>query len=183
MYLQARTIDWPARVQFLIEPARQQLIAEHVARPVDLLFLVQDNPFIPVGREGLFLRGLHAGLHGDIVLALHLLLPQVENSIREILAMQGVITSKLESDATQDERDLGWVLTRPEMAKIFGESMAFDLRGLLVERFGLNLRNAIAHGLLAESQMITPGAIYAWWLVLRLCCIPIARGRNETSGY
>lgn len=179
MYSQARTIDWPARVQVLIEPARQQLVAEHAARRVDLLFLVQDNPFVPVGREGLFLRGLHAGLHGDVVLALHLLLPQVENSIREIFTAHGVITSKLETDTTQDERDLGWMLTRPEMAKIFGDGMAFDLRGLLVERFGLNLRNDLAHGLLAESQMITPGAIYAWWLVLRLCCIPIARALSR----
>lgn len=174
MYSQARTIDWPTRVQFLVEPARQQVIAEHAARRVELMFLIQDNPFVPIGREGLFLRGLHAGLHGDVVLALHLLLPQVENSIREIFTAKGVITSKLESDATQDERDLGWMLVHPEMAKIFGEGMAFDLRGLLVERFGLNLRNDIAHGLLDESQMITPGAIYAWWLVLRLCCIPIA---------
>jgi len=175
MYSLARTIDWPARVQVLIEPARQQIVGEHAARRVDLLFLVQDNPFVPVGREGLFLRGLHAGLHGDVVLALHLILPQVEHSIREILTAHGVITSKLESDATQDERDLGWMLTQPQMTTIFGEGMAFDLRGLLVERFGLNLRNNIAHGLLAESQMFMPGAIYAWWLVLRLCCIPIAR--------
>jgi len=181
MYSQARTVDWPARVQVLIEPARQQMIGEHAARRVDLLFLVQDNPFVPVGREGLFLRGLHAGLHGDIVLALHLLLPQVEHSIREIFTAHGVITSKLESDDTQDERDLGWMLTNPQMAKIFGEGMAFDLRGLLVERFGLNLRNNIAHGLLAEPQMFTPGTIYAWWLVLRLCCIPIARAKQDQS--
>jgi hypothetical protein len=175
MYSQARTIDWNFRAQVLIEPARQQLVAEHAARRVDLIFLVRDNPFVPVGREGLFLRGLHAGLHGDIVLALHLLLPQVEHSIRKIFTAHGVITSKLESDTTQDERDLGWMLTHPQMAKVFGEGMAFDLRGLLIERFGLNLRNDIAHGLLAEQQMITPGALYAWWLVLRLCCIPVAR--------
>jgi hypothetical protein len=179
MYSQARTIDWIARAQVLIEPARQQVVAEHAARRVDLLFLVQDNPFVPVGREGLFLRGLHAGLHGDIVLALHLLLPQVEHSIREIFTAHGVITSKLESDTTQDERDLGWMLTHPQMGKIFGEGMAFDLRGLLVERFGLNLRNDLAHGLLAEQQMITPGAVYAWWLVLRLCCIPIASAKEK----
>jgi hypothetical protein len=181
MYSQARTIDWIARAQVLIEPARQQVVAEHAARLVDLVFLVQDNPFVPVGREGLFLRGLHAGLHGDIVLALHLLLPQVEHSIREIFTAHGVITSKLESDTTQDERDLGWMLTHPQMAKIFGEGMAFDLRGLLVERFGMNLRNYFAHGLLAESQMITPGAVYAWWLVLRLCCIPIIKAKQETT--
>lgn len=179
MYSQARTIDWKLRVQVSIEPARQQIVAEHPARPVDLLFMVQDNPFIPRGREGLFLRGLHAGLHGDVVLALHLLLPQIENSLREIFTAKGVITSKLESDDSQDERDLGWMLTHAEMAKVFGDGMAFDLRGLLVERFGLNLRNDIAHGLLAESQMITEGAIYAWWLTLRLCCFPIAAARKE----
>jgi hypothetical protein len=179
MYSLARTIDWPARVRVLIEPARQQLIAEHAARRVDLLFLVQDNPFVPNGREGLFLRGLHAGLHGDIVLALHLLIPQIEHSIRDIFTAHGVITSKLESDNTQDERDLGWMLTHPQMSRIFGEGMAFDLRGVLVERFGLNLRNDIAHGLLAEAQMFTPGALYAWWLVLRLCCIPIARAKEN----
>ncbi len=181
MYSQARTIDWKLRVQVSIEPARQQIVSEHPGRPIDLLFLVQDNPFVPRGREGLFLRGLHAGLHGDLVLALHLLLPQIENSLREIFAAKGVITSKLESDDSQDERDLGWMLTHSEMAKIFGEGMAFDLRGLLVERFGLNLRNDIAHGLLAESQMVTEGAFYAWWLTLRLCCIPIIRAKQENA--
>jgi hypothetical protein len=181
LYSQARTIDWPTQAQVLIEPARQQILVEHAARRVDLLFLVQDNPFVPPGREGLFLRGLHAGLHGDIVLALHLLLPQVENSIREIFTANGVITSKLESDDTQDERDLGWMLTRPEMAQIFGIGMTFDLRGLLVERFGLNVRNDFAHGLLAEGQMITPGTVYAWWLVLRLCCIPIAHSKQGAA--
>jgi hypothetical protein len=129
MYSQARTLDWKLRVQVSIEPARQQIVAEHPARPMDLLFLVQDNPFVPRGREGLFLRGLHAGLRGDLVLALHLLLPQIENSLREIFAAKGIITSKLESDDTQDERDLGWMLTHSEIAKIFGEGMAFDLRG------------------------------------------------------
>lgn len=181
MYSQARTVDWRLRVQVSIEPARQQIVSEHPARPLDLMFLVQDNPFVPRGREGLFLRGLHAGLHGDLVLARHLLLPQMENSVREIFTARGIITSKLESDQTQDERDMGWMLAHAEMAKIFGSGMAFDLRGLLVERFGLNLRNDIAHGLLAESQMVTEGALYAWWLTLRLCCIPFAAAQREAK--
>jgi hypothetical protein len=179
MFSQARSIDWKMKVKVCIDPARQQIIAEHPSRLVDLLFLVQDNPFVPLGRERLFLRGLHAGLLGDLVLALHLLLPQIENSLREIFTANRVITSKLESDNSQDEYDLGWILNHAEMAKIFGGGMAFDLRGLLVERFGLNLRNEIAHGLLTESQMITEGALYAWWLTLRLCCIPIAVARKE----
>jgi hypothetical protein len=57
--------------------------------------LVTDNPFIPPGRERIFAEGLHAGLMGNLLVAVHLLVPQFENSIREILTRAGAITSKL----------------------------------------------------------------------------------------
>ena len=84
-----------------------------------------------------------------------------------------MITSKLESDNTQDERDLGWILTHSGMEKVFGADMAFDLRGVLIERFGHNLRNEVAHGLLPEHAFYSDAAIYAWWLALRLCILPL----------
>ena len=127
------------------------------------------------------MRGLHAGLHGDLVLAMHLLLPQIENSVREIFIANGIITSKLESDKTQDERDLGWLLTRPEMAQMFTKGMAFDLRGLLVERFGLNIRNDLLHGLLDEKHIGSEGALFVWWLTLRLCCTPILNAQQKQN--
>ena len=170
MFNQARNVDWPMKVKVIIEPARQDVVARHPARLVDLEFIVRLNPFIPSGREGLYLRGLHAGLHGDLVLSLHLLLPQLENSIRFVLCNAGVVTSKLDSDDSQDERDLGWLLYHPKIAEVFGDNLVFDMRGLFVERFGMNLRNDLAHGLLDETQIHTPCAVYAWWLIFRLCC-------------
>ena len=179
MYMFARTVDWNLRAVTYIEPARRKILAEHRVKLHDLQFVVEHNPFVPAGREGLFLRGLHAGLHGDLVLAMHLLLPQIENSIRTVFIANGGITSKLESDKTQDERDLGWLLTRPEMAKYFGKGMAFDLRGLLVERFGLNIRNDLFHGLLDIAHMSSEGALYIWWLTLRICCTPILNAQQK----
>lgn len=178
MFSQACMIDWPVSCRAIINPAREQIVAEHPASLVDLHFLVVDNPFIPAGREAIFQRGLHAGLHGDMMLALHLLVPQIENSIRTILAAKGVITSKLESDAGQDERDLGWLLAQPEMESTFGPAITFDLRGLLVERFGLNMRNELAHGLMDMGLMYSEGALYLWWLILRLCCVPLAKAKS-----
>ena len=179
MYMFARTVDWNLRAVTYIEPARRKILAEHRVKLHDLQFVVEHNPFVPAGREGLFLRGLHAGLHGDLVLAMHLLLPQIENSIRTVFIANGGITSKLESDKTQDERDLGWLLTRPEMAQYFGKGMAFDLRGLLVERFGLNIRNDLFHGLLDIAHMSSEGALYIWWLTLRICCTPILNAQQK----
>lgn len=42
----------------------------------------------------------------------------------------------------------------------------------MVERYGSNLRNNLAHGLMNNNGFYTAPAIYAWWLTLRLCCIP-----------
>jgi len=51
--------------------------------------------------------------------------------------------------------------------------MVFDLRGLLIERYGSNLRNDMAHGLLDYEAFYSGPAIYFWWLTLRLCCTPV----------
>jgi hypothetical protein len=165
----ARTVNWPMQVAWFIEPARIALGAEHPIRRQDLLFLVVNNPFIPQGHEGIYLHGLQAGFFGEWLIATHLLIPQVESSVRYVLQQHGVITSTLESDGTQKERDLNQLLWMPEVENIFGEDMLFDLRGILIERFGHNLRNESAHGLLPEGGFYQPVVVYLWWVILRLC--------------
>jgi len=51
----------------------------------------------------------------------------------------------------------------------FGPDMVFDLRGILIERFGHNLRNDLAHGLLDEGSLYGVASIYLWWITIRLC--------------
>ena len=171
MYQQATMSDWPGRASFLINPARMQVVAEHPLNLPDMAFIVHCNPFVPPDREGMFARGLLAGFHGDMVFAMHILIPQLENSIRLILEAHGVITSKLDPDGIQDEHDFGWLLVQPKAPEVFGAGTIFDLRGLLTERFGYNLRNNMAHGLLGEGNFYGDGAILVWWYVLRLCCM------------
>jgi hypothetical protein len=70
---QARTIDWPTKIGWFIEPARLSIMEEHAVRRRDLHFLVLNNPFIPPGHEGIYIRGLQAGFYGDWLQATHLL--------------------------------------------------------------------------------------------------------------
>lgn len=154
-----------------VEPAREQINLEHAIRIRDLLPLVSSNPFVPSGREMIYARGLHAGLTGDPLVAAHLLLPQIENSIRVILVRLGRIVSKLDDNGMQDEFDLNRIFYDywDDLVYLFGEDLAFDLRGLLVERFGSNLRNEGAHGLMDYVTFFSPQVSYVWWLTLRLC--------------
>ena len=166
---QAARFDWPVRVIWMIEPARMTILDEHPVGQQELLYLVVDNPFIPQGHEGIYLRGLQAGFLGDWLVAMHLLVPQIEASIRYVLQQRGVITSTLDTDGIQQERDLNQLLWLPEVEAIFGADMMFDLRGILIERFGHNLRNQLAHGLLPEGGFYREASAYLWWLILRLC--------------
>jgi len=63
---------------------------------------------------------------------------------------------------------------RPEALECFGEDLIFDLRGLLVEKAGSDLRHHIAHGLLDGSAFQTTEAIYVWWITLRVCVLTAA---------
>ncbi len=154
----------------LIEPARLQILRDHFVRVEDLLPLVANNPFVPEGREGLYAHGLHAGLEGNFVVATHILVPQIENSIRHALTQHGAITSSLDSEGIQDVHLLGKMLFSPEIKEIFGEDLTFELQGLLMEPFGANLRNTVAHGLISHEGLFSPDAIYLWWLTLHLLC-------------
>jgi hypothetical protein len=159
-----------------IKPALHVINSDHFVLREDLLFLVENNPFVPPGQEGILLRGLHAGITGDFLVATHLLIPQIENSIRYLLTNYAgePRTSKLRHDLSQPERDLNELLYHQEVEKVLGPDLVFTLRALLIEPgFGANLRNHLAHGLMSTDLYVDSDAIYAWWLVWRICCMPM----------
>ena len=160
----------------LIDPARRQVLSDHVVRLDDWRTFTTDNPFIPVGREEIFARGMDAGMNGDFLVAVSLLTPQVENAVRIVLKKAGVVTSKIDMRNVEQERVLGALLDMDEAERVFGRDLMFDLRGLLVEKFGSNMRNELAHGLLDLDDFKGPDAEYLWWCALRLMFLPSLQG-------
>ncbi|HEY0977107.1 MAG TPA: DUF4209 domain-containing protein [Flavobacteriales bacterium] len=162
--------DWNFRVQTVLEPARRQILEEHSPRQEDLRALVVNNPFVPPGHEGLFLRGLLAGLYGDFVLSSHLLVPQFENSLRYVLESKGIHVANILDNGTEPLKVWGGILDIPESRELFGESRLFELEGLLVSESGLGFRNKLAHGMLTEAQSaFSVATVHSWWLMLHLC--------------
>lgn len=171
---QTSQILWPTAAEWRLEPARRAIAAEHSIRFRDLAFLVTNNPLIREGHEGIFLRGIQAGFFGDWLVAMHLLVPQIEDSLRYVLQQHGEVTSTLKN-GVQMEKDINELLWEESAEKIFGPDILFDLRGILIERFGGNLRNELAHGLMSEGMFYRAEAVYLWWLVIRLCWIGLSR--------
>jgi hypothetical protein len=169
MFQAAARTNWPFRAQGYIQPARMQIWQEHPITPENLTFLVINNPFIPPGHETIFLRGLFYGFAGDMMLATHLLVPQIENSIRHLLESNDVEVSNLMSNNTQPAKLLGPLMDLPETKALFGEDLVFEIRGLLMEKTGYSFRHNVAHGFVGDHDCYSPAAVNSWWLVLRLC--------------
>jgi len=167
----------------IINAVRLQMTIEHKFELRDFMELTTNHPFIPPGRELIFSRGFQVGFQGDFLQAIHLLIPQVESSLRYLLNHQGVVTSRLSSEGIQEEMDLNALLEIPKLKEILGEDLIFDLQGSLTSRFGSNFRNLMAHGLLDQQAFYSHTAIYIWWMLLRLCCLPliIAQGDKENE--
>ena len=165
-----RLFHLPFEVCFLIEPARLQILGEHPLSCRSLGFLVANSPFVVPGHETTLLRGIYAGLHGDWLVASHLIIPQLEANIRYVL--KGHVETSKYKEGVQMDRDINELLWEPKLEEMFGKETLFVLRGLLIERFGGNLRNELAHGLISHDQFFSsPEVVYLWWLTLRICVL------------
>ena len=167
--------------QMYIEPAINQINLEHNVIIKDFISIISYSPFVPPNREYLFAKGLYAGLTGDFITSTHILIPQIENSIRYLLSQRGVLTSGIDNYGIQKEHQLSTTLYSQEIESIFDEDTVFDLKGLLIENSGSNLRNRIDHGLINDNGFLSPLMSYLWWLTLRLCCFPILEHQQKVE--
>lgn len=174
------TLDYDVRFNTWLRPMLEVMYAEHAISLRDLDYIVRDNEFIPSDRRIIFARGFLSGFHCDWLMAAHLLVPQVENSIRYVLRSRGIITSKLDSRFLQEEHTLNSLLDRTETKEIFGADMAFNFRALLISKYGSNFRHSLAHGLVGESECYSIQVVQIWWLILRLCHTIYLLGRKAT---
>lgn len=142
-------------------------------------YLLNGNPFVPPGRHKLFERGLKAALEGDYLVAAHVLLPQLENSVRHIMSLNGVVTTFVRQDGAQDEQPLTVLVRHEGFEEAFGEDFAFALRGLLVERADANVRNNAAHGLLSSDAFYSPSSVILPAVVIRILMAFSSQGVPE----
>lgn len=155
-------------VQGDIWPAQEVLLLEHRLREANFTHLAKQSPIVPEGREGLFGKGLFAGYDRDFVTALHVLIPQIEHMVRVHLKRAGAKTTTLGINGVENENGLSTLMDLPEVEKVFGADLGFELRALFCDPFGPNLRNELAHGLLDEGACQSIYGVYAWWFTLRL---------------
>lgn len=104
---------------------------------------------------------------GDFGMAVHLLIPQLENIVRYHMKKDGLKTSNTDLEGIENENGLSTLLDVEGVEEIFGPDIVFELKALFCSAIGPNLRNAFAHGLMDDNDFYSVDAVYAWWFMLR----------------
>lgn len=136
----------------------------------NLAFLVENNIFVPENRKRSFLKGLVAGFNLDLITSMHLLMPQVENSIRNIAHECGAVVYKTRSDGVEECLSLKVILNLPELTDCLEEQLLFNLKLFYESEYGFGMRNFIGHGLYSDDELMSGPCLAVWWFTLLICC-------------
>lgn len=138
-----------------------------------LLAELSKAPQFPVSREPLLREGLNAWTTHDSVKAIHVLVPQLEAALRDVLAALGASVMAHRPETGGFEAiGLGSILHHPRFVEKIPADVRFHLRALYSDARSINLRNRLAHGLVPPGLL---GMGVANWVVHSLIVIGMMR--------
>ncbi len=151
----------------MIIPAFQQLLSEHRITKNKVYELCSNSSIVFKNRIIFWIEGIYNGFENNFIVSTHLLIPQIEHLIRTKMKEIGLKTSMLK-DGVETENGLSALLKHEKISDVIDENLVFELKALLTEQVGANLRNNVAHGLSEIYSLKSIHAIYLWWLCLKL---------------
>ncbi|RWK68272.1 DUF4209 domain-containing protein [Mesorhizobium sp.] len=126
---------------------KHDVLPEHIASWANRHCLFDDL--------SLLLDGVRAWLAGDLVKAVHVLVPQIEHALRSIVAQLGRPVTKAHPKVPGVSVAIGMgdILYSDEIAEALGPDLTLYFLALYADPRGLNLRNEVAHGLLGPAEI------------------------------
>ncbi len=163
------------------EPARLSIAGRFAIGEHHLLPIVLHSPFVREDQAGLMSLGFARLLQGDYRSAVHLLIPQLEPSLRYVLRLAGHDPAIEFDDMTEEDVGLPALLgrLRPQLEECIPAEVMLELDLLFHNRPGSALRHSLAHGLLGAGGCFSTDAIYACWLLYQLTCAPLLPDWNK----
>jgi hypothetical protein len=111
-------------------------------------------PFFVAPKHSLLRQGVEGWLAGDSLKAVHVLIPQVEAALREMLrALGGSIMRRDPRSGGFDVIGMGQVLHDPLVRAKFDRNARLHFLALYSDPRGLNMRNRVSHGLVTQEQV------------------------------
>lgn len=129
--------------------------------------IVDCSFIVPKSRKKIVKKGINYGFDFDFESALGILIPQMENCIRELAGICGESKYKIGNDFVESANGLEFLLKKGNrLEQTIDEDTYFGLCAVFSSDCGLNYRNEFSHGLIENFNNST--AAYVWWYCLYL---------------
>jgi hypothetical protein len=155
-----------------------------------ILAVIDESPVYTTERRPLIQEGIQAYLDGDNTKAIHVLIPQIEQALRELLTLIGGTPLKPGRNGTMQLKNFNDILREQPIKDALSENLQTYLLTFLADQRGQNTRNVICHGLAKPAQMNKGLATQTLHALLALALIRQKKqdenaaeqpGANETS--
>ena len=116
----------------------------------NLVSYLYESPIFLESRKPILREGLVAYLQRDFLKAIHVLVPQVEEALRNFLVLLSIPPVKTVSrhPGINDVKSMNNILEEERVRQVLPEDVWRYLTMLYIDRRGINLRNDLAHGLI-----------------------------------
>lgn len=110
---------------------------------------IQNGAFIAEGHLPIIERGLRAYFDGDYLSACHILIPQFEAGVRQLVLLKGgeILRANADPKDGDEYRSLEGLLNSDEIKSILSEDELMYFENLFTAKTGGNFRNMVSHGL------------------------------------
>lgn len=154
--------------QILVGNTLNYIRSKFIIEEHDIREIVEESIIVPSDRKESYIKGLMSGFSGDFMTALYILIPQVENSIRELAILCGEPVYNLNESGIEELKTMHAILEL-EGVKENWKMIFTSIKTVFCSKFGFNMRNNIAHGIFSDKQFNSYEALYTWWFILRMC--------------
>jgi polyhydroxyalkanoate synthesis regulator phasin len=136
----------------------------------DILAVLYRSPLFLESRRSILRDGLAAYLSKDHLNGIHVLVPQIEEMLRTLLALMGIPPHKSvpRHPGITDVKNMNDALGDPRVQEVLTENLWRYLTVLYIDRRGMNLRNDLAHGLVSAEAFNQPTADLVFHSLLAL---------------
>lgn len=136
------------------------------------------SPVFDEAKAPILERGLAAYLEGEAIVAASMLIPQVEDALRNLVRLSGGSTYKPHRLGGLMLKTFDDLLREEAVAKTLGENASHYFRVLFTDQRGWNIRNDVCHGITSLPAFSWPITDRIFHAVLVLALL---RGHEEES--
>lgn len=155
--------------QILVGNTLNYIRSKFTIEESDIRDIVEESIIVPKDRKESYIKGIFSGFSGDFMTALYILVPQVENSIRELAIQCGEPVYNLNESGIEELKTMHAILELDGVKEKLDDDFLLALKTIFCSKFGFNMRNNIAHGIFSDKQFNSYEALYTWLFILKMC--------------